>query len=204
MPPSLTVAITAFRETTRRGGKQIKDAIASAASSPLVSEVVVVDDASEDFNQLANLIEGMPKTILFCNPENRGVLANKAESVFRSTGEWVQLCDSDNLMRTDFFDAISKRATWDKTQWICPSFAAPEFNYQHLSGVYCLESMPSFLQRPLAECCLNTGNQCVHRESFLELFGRYRTVDSHLKQPDSSGGRCMTLPIVTSSIRHGS
>ena len=196
---SISFAVTAFNEMSegRNQGRKLLKSLAWAQGRPAVGEIVVVNDGSSDWNELISLVlrtakrgegqchsysdtclcwepsPGRPGTWFYHNPENLGVFGNKLEAIARCGGDWVVNCDSDNTMDANYLDMV---ASLDKkpNTWYCPSFARPEFDYRGLVGRWDLASAQELLAMPLAECALNTGNQIVHRESFMKVFGGYR------------------------------
>lgn len=168
-------AVTAFKEMcdARENGQRLLRAIAPAQAHEAIEEIVVVDDGSEDYGQLAELLKGQPKVKHYHNTENRGVFGNKVEAIARATGEWVITCDSDNTMGKAFLDMATSVAV-NPLYWYCPSFAKPEFDYRKLIGRYNLGNIAAIMDKPIFECAMNTGNQTVHRETFVKVFGKYR------------------------------
>lgn len=181
----ISFAVTAFNEMSpgRLGGRRILACIAPAETHPLIDEIVVVDDGSENFAGLEALLSSHPKVRLYQNIPNRGVFGNKIEAVARSSGDWVITCDSDNVMDAAYIDRIVPMVS-NPFCWYCPSFARPNFDYRHLVGTYNLAQIGTMLDKPLVACCLNTGNQTVHRPTFLEVFGPYRGNRADLMMPN--------------------
>jgi glycosyltransferase involved in cell wall biosynthesis len=182
-----SLAITAFNEITpqRDYGKKLQRAIRPAQGCNLVSEIVIVDDASEDFAGLVRLLEHEPKVCLYRNKENLGVFGNKIEAVVRSHCDWVITCDSDNEMDRNYLEAVSEIAQ-DLDCWYCPSFAAPKFDYRKLASCtsYDLTSIAQIVDDRIFCCFFNTGNQTVNRASFAQVFERYRGQRADLKMPN--------------------
>lgn len=181
----LSFAITAYNEMSeaRNHGRRILECIGAAQDHDVIGEIVVVDDGSEDYEQLGTLMDGQPKVRLYHNPTNRGVFGNKLEAIARATNEWVITCDSDNQMDRAYLDRVMD-ADNDPDTWYCPSFAKTHFDYRGLIGQYKLEAIARMLDQPMAGCCLNTGNQTVHRESFMDVFGKYRDQRADLMMPN--------------------
>lgn len=172
-----SLAVTAYNEITEPQlyGQRLLDCIRPAQQHYAIKEIVVVDDGSTKFDVLQLLLESEPKVKLFRNESRQGVFTNKVEIIARATTEWVITCDSDNCMSIDYIDQIiSKRRS--EQDWYCPSFARPSFDYRGLTGTYTLQSVGAILDKPQAYCAMNTGNQTVHRESFMRVFGKYRGV----------------------------
>ena len=178
-------AVTAYNEMSaaQLHGQRLLDCIRPAQNHPAISEIVVVDDGSEDFEQLADLLRREPKVTFHHNPVNRGVFGNKIEAIARAAGPWVITCDSDNLMKADFIDKILAMPLEPHT-WYCPSFARTHFDYRSLIGKYDLSTIGQILDRPMGACCLNTGNQIVCRETFMGVFGKYRGQRADLMMPN--------------------
>ena len=176
-----SLAITAFEET--KDEVRILDCIRPAQKHYAIDEIVIVDDHSSDFAVLETLLESEPKVKLSYNQKNLGVFGNKLEAVAQCKNDWVINCDSDNLMDEEYLDLITEHPLSEAT-WYCPSFAKPEFDYRSLIGAYVLEDMPWFMTQALSGCALNTGNQTVHRESYLDVFGRYRGKRADIMMPN--------------------
>jgi glycosyltransferase involved in cell wall biosynthesis len=178
-------AITAFNEFSsgRNAGEYIKRCLKIPSIHPLVDEIVVVDDASECGPKLKQLLLSFPKVRFFSNNENLGVFGNKLEAIAQCKNKWVINCDSDNSMSIDYIDRAYNSLGKSDT-WLCPSFARPKFDYRHLVGLYSIETIKGLLQRPRGDCLLNTGNQVVHRENFMLVFGKYRGKRFDLMQPN--------------------
>lgn len=170
----LSLSITAYEETgsPSRYGQGILKCIRPAQEHDAVDEIVVVDDGSADFGKLLELLGDQPKVKLFHNRQNLGVFTNKIEAVARAGNEWVVTCDSDNIMEKSYLDQVVQMQK-DPDTWYCPSFAKPRFDYRKLVGTYDRGSVAELLGRPLALCAINTGNQVVHRDSFMTVFGKY-------------------------------
>jgi glycosyltransferase involved in cell wall biosynthesis len=181
---SLSFAVTAYNEMSdgRKRGYRLLECLQAATRHPKIKEVVVVDDGSDDWDKLVAFLEShgestWDKLVLHHNGSNKGVFGNKLLAVCACTGDWVVNCDSDNLMDPTYLDLV----------WYCPSFARPEFDYRALVGEWDLASICELLSQPLSECLLNTGNQTVHRESFLRVFDGYRGRRFDLLLPDYLG-----------------
>jgi glycosyltransferase involved in cell wall biosynthesis len=191
---SISFAVTAYNEMTegRQHGGRLLECIQAARSHPAVGQIVIVDDGSEDWQELAEFLDrslgrkGWGKVKLYRNAQNLGVFGNKLEAVALCTGDWVVNCDSDNLMDANYLDMVVSLKKNPDT-WYCPSFARPEFDYRGLIGRWDLASIQDFLPRDFSECCLNTGNQIVHRESFMKVFGGYRGRRFDLMLPNYMG-----------------
>lgn len=171
---TVSFAVTAFNEMAEENGHgaNIKRCI-DLACHPGIEEIVIIDDASDDFLALQEHLGMERKVVLGHNATNQGVFGNKLEAIARCSGDWVINCDSDNHMDLNYLDVILNYPTRFDT-WYCPSFAKPEFDYRQLVGAYSLGDMTQMFTHPMAGCCMNTGNSVVHRESFMEVFGKFR------------------------------
>lgn len=204
-------AVTAYEEMcdARRQGHRLLEAIQPAQAHDAIEEIVVVDDGSSDFDRLAEFLKGQPKVHCYHNFQNQGVFANKIEAIAWTTGEWVITCDSDNRMGKAFLDRVTSVAVNPRC-WYCPSFAKPEFDYRKLIGSYSLntpgylalmekwtpgcakdthdfQNIGAIMDKPMFECAMNTGNQTVHRDSFMQVFGKYRGKRADLMMPNWLG-----------------
>jgi glycosyltransferase involved in cell wall biosynthesis len=189
---SISFAVTAYNEMSegRKHGYKLLKCIELAQRHPTVGEIVIVDDGSEDWAQLVTHLGpfayegvGWGKTKIYHNRQNLGVFGNKLEAIAQCRDDWVVNCDSDNLMDANYLDMVASLKKNPNT-WYCPSFARPEFDYRGLVGRWDLPNIEGLLAKPLAECALNTGNQIVHRESFMKVFGGYRGRRFDLLQPN--------------------
>ncbi len=178
-------AITAFEEMSeRRGyGKRLLASMRAAQEHPLIQEVVVVDDGSDDWPDLIKHLQGQPKLALYHNDVNRGVFVNKIEAIALARNSWVITCDSDNVMDTSYLKHMTEVAGWGNT-WYCASFARPRFDYRELCGVYDLQGLTKIFDKKIFPCFFNTGNQTIHHQSFMEVFGKYRQKRADLMMPN--------------------
>ncbi len=168
----ITLAVTAYRESQRENGNWIRRCVSVASHHPFVGEILVYDDGSEDFDLLKEWLAGTPKLRLLHGAKNVGVFGAKYASVANATYDWVQLCDSDNFMDSAYFDGLAQVVS-DPSVWYCPSFARPKFDYRHLCGEWTLNDIPALTRKKLFACFINTGNQCVPRDSFISTFAYY-------------------------------
>ncbi len=186
---SISFAVTAFNEMSegRLHGQRIADCIRAAIDHPAVDEVMIIDDGSEDYDRMADKVfQHHPPcgvVTVGTNPENLGVFGNKIEAVADCRGDWVITCDSDNVMDKEFIDRIAGMDKQPDT-WYCPSFAKTHFDYRELIGLYDLANIHTMFDKPIGNCCVNTGNQTVHRESFMKVFGRFRGQRADLLLPN--------------------
>jgi glycosyltransferase involved in cell wall biosynthesis len=173
----ISFATTAYQESrdgNSRGGNLLR-CISPAISHESICEIVVVNDSPEDKGFVDDLLGHLPKVRVFHNQQNLGVFLNKIEAICSCTSEWVCMCDSDNYFPPQLLSLLAKTCeTAREDGWILPSFGKPNFDYRHLAGNWSAGDIGKFLQLPMSQCCLNTGNQTVHRDSFANVFGSMR------------------------------
>lgn len=180
----ITLAVTAYNEKQRALGEWVARCVSVAIDHPLVSDVVIVNDASDDIDFLCETFSGKSKVRIIQNQINLGVFGNKVQSVQESREPWVVMCDSDNFMGVDYFNRLMGICPWSIDHLYCPSFGRPKLNYTHLCGVYSMKGFVGLRGKRLFGCLFNTGNQFVHRQSFLDVFGGYRRDRFDLEQPN--------------------
>ncbi len=180
----ITLAVTAYQESKRGEFSWIRECLAPAATDPLVREIMVVNDGTPDFPGLQAAVADVPKMRMLQNAKRLHVFGNKLESVYQSSSEWVLLCDSDNIMPPEYYRTLESLAPWKPETWYCASFARPAFDYRPLCGTWNLGNVQRMVAASCFWCFVNTGNQFVHRESFLNVFGHLRGKRFDLEQPD--------------------
>lgn len=182
--PQITLAITAFNESNRGNFEWIRECVTPATTHPLVREIAVVNDATDDIDRLRFEIGALPKVRIYQNETNLGVFGNKVTSVERSTSWWVLMADSDNVMGHDYFDRLQSLGEWQPDMMYCASFARPNFDYRHFCGTWDLDRIAYANEQPAFFCLVNTGNWFLHRPTFLETF-RFKTRNRFdLQQPN--------------------
>lgn len=184
MDNQITLAVTAYEEKQRGLCEWIQRAVSVALDYSTVKDIAIVNDASNDIEFLQKTFQGVPKVHIHQNEKNLGVFGNKVESIRQSQSPWVVMCDSDNFMGPDYFDCLTSLAPWDGSSLYCPSFGRPQLDYRHLCGRYDMKEFLRLVGSELFGCLFNTGNQFVHRQSFLDLFGKYDQARFDLDQPN--------------------
>lgn len=169
----ISVAVTAYNESKRGECEWIKECAQTAAQSPIVGEVVVADDSSEDFPTLKAAIRSIPKIRIIKGSKHRGVFGNKVQSVYVCQNEWVQICDSDDSMDVEHFRRVGSLSL-DPNVWYCNSWGKPRFDYRSLCGVHTASRYLDNIGNPWLTCQFNTGNHLVHRNKFISLLGIHR------------------------------
>ena len=160
-----------------------------------IAEIVISDDASidESYEQLTRKYKDHPKIKLFRNATNLDCYRNKAKAVELATNSWVVLFDSDNILKSDYLDALYRIPQWDPTVIYCPDWAQPHFDYTAFAGVMIDQHNVSqmmgrermgqvTLRRQMVNklvlpavnsrfrTALNTCNYFVHRDEYLSVW----------------------------------
>jgi len=185
---SFTFAVTAFQEssTRRRCGERIRACLRAAQDHPDINEITVVDDCSEDYDALVQILAPFSKVVLHRNDRRLKCFGNKIEAIVRSTSEWVITCDSDNVMSREYLDLVISRAK-RPTSWYCPTFARPLFNYRSVVGTWNGRNIKDAAAQSCFCCFINTGNQTVRRDEFTTVFSPYRGRSLSSFMPDIIG-----------------
>ena len=136
-----------------------------------VSEIVIVDDNSEDnfWKKVKNYCDGKEKIKLFRNRKNLGCYKNKREAIAQAQNEFVIIFDSDNIMTKDYIDKIFDRE-WNENEILAPDFVH-SFDYRHFGGQTITKNNVSGYTRTLRfDCLINTMNYFVHRDNYLKVW----------------------------------
>jgi glycosyltransferase involved in cell wall biosynthesis len=91
----VSCVIPAYNEENCIGG-----VLGAVMASPLVGEIIVVDDGSTDNTQ--KIVEKFKNVSLIIHPENRGKSAAVATGIKKAKGEFIFLLDADLLGLTAF------------------------------------------------------------------------------------------------------
>lgn len=188
---NLGLLITAYEES-RKPGRLAR--CLEIAADPRIGEVVIVDDASSDFAQLAAWYEEWRKTTrpelktaLHRNPENLGVFGNKLLAIHYAQSEWVQSIDSDNWITPAYLDVLEKHPHVP-TRMFSPSFARPHFDYREKAGhTIRRTNLQEFQPWKRFSCLMNTGNQFFHRPTMIDVMRDQATYNNQLTQFDHFG-----------------
>lgn len=184
--PTLTFATTTYNETVKDGqGQWLLECLQTPIVDERITEIVISDDHSHDYEAMRKLVEHLPKVKLFRLPQNRGPFGNKLESVRQATGDWVIIGDSDNVIGPDYIDKVSQHLD-DPTRLLCPTYAATNFDYRHLGGqIIGPGDFSRMAKEKLFQCFCNTGNWTVPRVQFVKAFERFLDKPRFdLEQPD--------------------
>ena len=175
-----TLAITTYN----RPGDTIK-AFEKVIGHPKISEVLIQDDKSDldNLGKLGNLLLDYisdKKMRLIINDENVGMGINKFKAIGNATNDWVIIFDSDNVIDSDYLDAIPDNLNPDVIY--CPSYAKPTFDYRRFQGKNIDSQMAKRIVRDsFGEALFNTCNYLVHKETYCKVF----SMDEGIKATDT-------------------
>jgi len=136
-----------------------------------VSEIVIVDDNSEDnfWRKVQRYCEGKEKIKLFRNRKNLGCYKNKRESIAQAKNEFVIIFDSDNIMTKEYIDKIFERE-WNENEILAPDYVV-SFDYRHFGGhTLTRQNVNRFTRMERFDCLINTMNYFVHRDNYLKVW----------------------------------
>lgn len=108
--PSVAVIIAAHN-----AAETIGKAVISALAQSQTTEVVVVDDASEDGTSDAahRAGAGDPRLTVIRNEQNLGPSASRNTAIRRSTAPFIAILDGDDFFLDGRFEAIFRTNDWD-------------------------------------------------------------------------------------------
>lgn len=145
----------------------------------LLSEIIVIDDYSEDYNILQNKTWSN-KIKIQQNNSNLGAYKNKLLALSKTSKDKVLLLDSDNFFTEEYLRIIKKESeknTFDNITTYMAEQAAPVFNYSHLSNQIIDKTNWNKIY-PKDACFLNTGNQVFPRSAINCLLSNAETDDT--------------------------
>lgn len=184
---SISIAITTYN----RSDLTI-EVFSKVYDHPLVSEICIVDDASEEshWNRLLELIDAHPasqKINVFRNEKNLGMSRNKAAAVSKAKNEWVVLFDSDNVLYPEYLDAfnglLNRMPEVEHHEHIifCPSVAEPDYDFTNLPCTINRINAKNLIQDKMFRILLNICNYIVHRDNYLSAY----EYDETIKESDT-------------------
>lgn len=140
-------------------------------NSDLVSEVVIVDDCSDDgsYEKLINFYSLEPKVKIFRNEHNLGCAFNKRRAVELVSCEFVAVIDSDNIIDESYIDTIFDY-DWNEDIIFQPEWLMPYFDFRAYSGLSLTRNnIAQWIRQPLVETLLNAHNFFVNKKNYLEV-----------------------------------
>jgi len=187
----ISLAIPAFNSS-----EFILKSFEKILDDPRITEIVICDDASEDYDKLLLTITRVnsPKIRLFRNEINLKAFRNKNKTVSYCQCEWVILLDSDNIIDPTYIDSWMKEQPWDPKVLYLPDFAKPYFDYRFLAGqrlgIHDLEFLFSTEAPPLPDdfegglwgCLINGGNYAFFRDEYLITHNKHRQINPYVSE----------------------
>jgi len=157
--------------TNHNRDKMLFESFEQVLNDDRVSEIVIVDDNSEDnfWKKVKNYCDDKPKIKLFRNRKNLGCYKNKREAIANAVNEFVIIFDSDNVMTTGYIDKIFDQQ-WDENIIFAPDYVV-SFDYRHFAGQTITKSNVSKMTgQVIFDCLINTMNYFVHRDNYLKVW----------------------------------
>lgn len=164
----ITIAITSYNRY-----EMTVESFAQVLQDSRVSEIVIVDDCSEDgsYEKLFKHFHNEPKVKVYQNTINLDCYRNKHRSVELASNEWVIVLDSDNIIGKDYLDAIYSHSGWRGDMVYQPSFAKPKFDFREFQAqLITKENVRYWLGKPMFDTCLNAMNYFVYRQAYLDVW----------------------------------
>jgi glycosyltransferase involved in cell wall biosynthesis len=153
-------------------------AIEKVVHDERISDITIVDDYSgnevyEKLLAMTKRINVKDKIMLWMNEWNLDCYANKYEALLMAMSDQCILLDSDNIIDTDYIDAIYALPTWDKNTFYAPEFARPHFDYREFAGRdITKQNVHSFVGTKAFDCLINTANYFVNRNTYMSVFNK--------------------------------
>lgn len=163
----------------------LREAFAAALQDDRVSEIVIVDDKSDEYVwRKLESFRAFGKIKLHRNNTNLGCYRNKREAISKASNEFVIIFDSDNILTTEYLDRIFERP-WSKDTLFAPDFAKPHFDYRAFSGeTISRNNVREMMERKNFTAMINTMNYFVNRDEYLRVWEDVKepwTADSALQ-----------------------
>ena len=142
---------------------------------PLISEILLVDDASTDdsWKKLLDKFGDNEKIRLTQQYKRRGMSQNKADAIGLSRSEWVAIIDSDNIVDPSYFSALSELSphVYQPEDILMPEFAKEQFDYRQFSGMWIDKSnVKEVISTPMGNCLFNTANYVVNKSFYYKTY----------------------------------
>ena len=186
----ISVAVTTYTRSS-----YTVDSFIKVLDNPVIDEVVVVDDSSEQgiFLRLRSLITDINngKIKLYRNKTNMGPLLNKYETIKQCTNKWVILLDSDNILDNNYIDVINGLHKEENILY-CPSKLVSfgdgsnvKWNYGDYSDMFIDKKIVNEHSKDVNfMTMLNTGNYLVNRNKYIEVMS-HNNIDVNLVTNDA-------------------
>lgn len=129
----ISVVITHFNR-----GASLHRSLHNVLSHPIISEIVIFDDFSDDSNyaELVSSLSSLKRSDIRIvkAKSNLKALRAKRAAVEACSAPWVLLLDSDNTVFRNFLDAIFQMPSRDDNTIYCAAFAFPYFDFRSVTG----------------------------------------------------------------------
>ena len=129
----ISVVITHFNR-----GESLHRSLHNILSHPVISEIVIFDDFSDDSNyaKLVSFLSSLKRSDIRIvkAKSNLKALRAKRAAVEACSSPWVLLLDSDNTVFRNFLDAIFQMPSRDDSTIYCAAFAFPYFDFRTVAG----------------------------------------------------------------------
>lgn len=171
----ITICITTFNRVN-----STIESFKNALDHDLVSEVIILDDASEEHhyyklkaavNELSN-----SKISLFRNEKNLGAFLNKIECVKKASNDWVALIDSDNVIDRSYIDNLpNERKEFCFYLPMIASCSSALLDFSVYSGkTFDKYDFKRLLNSPNGKghCLVNTGNYFFNKNTYLSAIDK--------------------------------
>lgn len=153
--------------------EMLLESFAQVVNDDRISEIVIVDDCSTDeiYGKVLAAVYDMPKVRLYRNQDNLGMSRNKARSLELATNDWCIIFDSDNVIGSDYLDALLKIPLHIEYTIYCPSFAKPQFDYRLYQDFWFTPDRAAInIGNSNVEMLFNTCNYFVNRAEYLKVY----------------------------------
>lgn len=131
-----------------------------------LDEIIIIDDCSEDYNQLKQQ-QWSSKIKIEQNTRNLGVYLNKITALSKTKNDRVLLFDSDNYFEEECLLNLKRECindNYNSSIIYCAEKAFPNANYSYLSNLLIdKQNWNNFCD--VEACFLNTGNQLYSRKA---------------------------------------
>jgi len=144
-------------------------------NNDLINEIIITDENGNDIDKIKKNLNS-DKLKLIKNERRLGPFLNKLHACSKASNEWIVLIDSDNFADEKYFQIANEYINSNilgKNVILAPSFAKPQFNYSHLSGLIYkkgsfksnqeIENSKTNKNFTCSETLMNTGNYVINK-----------------------------------------
>lgn len=166
--------------TYNRYDTHLKNNIDELLKLKNVSEIIITDDNSGDYEKLINEFDD-EKLKVYKNNERLYPFKNKYNAVSKATNDYVILLDSDNLIDQNFIDnLLSIKDTWNKDILIQPKIFKfnKKFDFIKNNDIIDKTNIKDYfsneenlnLDISIFGLFLNMGNFFVNKQTYVDVF----------------------------------